>query len=316
MAIMMAARIHKFGTSDVLIYEKAPKPEPKIDEVLIRVHAAGVNPLDWKIRSGTHPLSCHMKFPGIIGWDTSGVVEAVGPEVKNFKVGDAVYGRTGDYTGNGAYAEYQAVKENEISLKPTSISHIEAASLPLVALTTWQSLIDTAKLTAGQRILIHAAAGGCGSFAVQLAKAKGAYVIGTASSRNQQFLHRLAVDEFIDYNLMRFEDTVKDVDVIYDLIGGETQKRSWQVLKEGGILVSVVRPAPDEKLISQYKVRGVLVVMQPNGKQLEEIAELVDNGKIKPIVSTTFPLKEAAKAHELIQTGHVRGKVVLEINHT
>jgi len=313
MKTMMAVRIHKFGKPDVLVFEQAPKPEPKSNEVLIRVHAAGVNPLDCKIRAGTHPLACQMTFPGIIGWDTSGVVESVGSNVKNFKVGDHVYARTGDYTGHGAYAEYQAVKEDEIAIKPKSVSHVEAASLPLVALTTWQSIIDVAKLAEGQRILIHAAAGGCGSFAVQLAKAKGAYVIGTASSRNKQFLHSLGVDEFIDYNTTPFEKAVNNVDVVFDLIGGETQKRSWQVLKEGGILVSVVRPAPDEKFITQYKVRGELIVMQPNGKQLAQIAELVDSGKIKSIVSAVFPLKAAAQAHELMQTGHVRGKVVLEI---
>lgn len=296
MKTMMAVRIHQFGDPNVLVYEPAPKPIPQSDEILIRIHAAAVNPLDCKIRSGKHPLSPQMQFPGILGWDLSGVVESVGNAVTRFKIGDEVYARPGNYSVQGAYAEYQAVKENVAAIKPNMITHVEAASLPLVGLTCWQALIDTAQLKKNQKILIHAAAGGCGSFAVQLAKVCGAYVIGTSSAVNIDFLKSLGADVCIDYNKTRFEEVVNDVDVVFDLVGAETQERSWRILRKDGILVSIVRPEPNPAMMQKYHVRGKLVVMHPNGKQLESIAALVNDKKIKPIVSKVLSLQETPLA--------------------
>ena len=204
------------------------------------------------------------------------------------------------------------VRETEVALKPKSIDHVHAAAIPLAALTAWQSLFDSAGLSAGQKVLIHAAAGGVGSFAVQLAKWKGAYVIGTASNRNQDFVRKLGADETIDYQTTRFEDVVHDVDVVFDTIGGDTQKRSWKVLKKGGILVSIVGP-PSAEEAAAHGVRQASVFVQPSAAQLTELAKLVESGKLRPIVETVLPLSEARHAHELSQTGHTRGKIVLRV---
>ncbi|NEQ25679.1 MAG: NADP-dependent oxidoreductase, partial [Microcoleus sp. SIO2G3] len=234
---MKAVRIHSHGGPEVLHYEDAPRPIATEGEVLVRVHAAGVNPFDWRVRSGEIPKTSQL--PMILGWDVSGVVEEVGSGVTNFKVGDAVYALP-NYRRQGAYAEYIAIDATEVAAKPTSLTHILAAAVPLAGLTAWQSLFDAAELKPGQTVLIHGAAGGVGSFAVQFAKLKGAYAIATASARNQEFLRELGADKVIDYQATRFEEVVGDVDVILDLIGGETQERSWQVLKQGGILLEFV----------------------------------------------------------------------------
>jgi NADPH:quinone reductase-like Zn-dependent oxidoreductase len=251
-------------------------------------------------------------LPFIPGWDVSGVVEAISSAVTQFKKGDAVYARP-DLARNGAYAEYVVVKETETALKPRSIDHVHAAAIPIVASTAWQALFDRAGLAKGQRILIHGAAGGVGSFAVQLAKWKGAHVIGTASTRNQAFLRELGVDEAIDYEKTRFDDVVKDVDVVFDPIGGDMRARSWKVLKKGGILVSIVGPPPSADEAAKFGVRTAFFSAQPNAFQLSEIAKLVDSGKIKPIVETVLPLSEARRAHELTESGHGRGKIVLQV---
>ncbi len=251
---MKVVRIHKYGGPEVLLFEDAPRPVSGSGEVLIRVHAAGVNPVDWKIRAGYLKDIRPYTFPLILGWDLSGVVEATGPCACKFKKGDEVYSRP-DSSRNGAYAEYIGVKEAEVAFKPKSIDHIHAGAIPLACLTAWQAIFDTAGLSAGQKILIHAAASGVGSFAVQLAKWKGAYVIGTASGRNQSFLRELAVDEPIDYEETQFEDLVRDVDVVFDTVGGDTQKRSWKVLKKGGILVSIVAPPSAEEVAETPEVQ-------------------------------------------------------------
>lgn len=312
---MKAMRIYAFDSQASLSFEETPLPKVNNDDVLIRIHAAGVNPIDWKVCAGIHPLAAKMELPLTPGWDVSGVVEVVGSEVTDFKVGDAVFAKP-DHFRQGAYAEFIAVRAKEVAFKPTNLSHVEAASLPLVALTTWQSLIDTAQLSENQRILIHGAAGGIGSFAVQLAKAKGAYVIGTGSANNKEFILELGVDEYIDYNNTRFEDVLKDakkVDVVYDTVGDDTQTRSWSVLNEGGFLVSIVRPVPNEAIAEQQKVGSALVVVSPSGEQLAEVAKLIETKHIKPIVSTVLPLSEALKAHELNKSGHTRGKIVLQV---
>src|SRR5471030_1196754 len=241
MKTMKAVCIYAYGGPDVLVYEDAPRPHPDHGEVLVRVHAAGINPVDWKIREGHQKDMLHHTFPLVLGWDVSGVVETLGTGVHRFKVGDEVFSRP-DILRDGAYAEFIVIKESEVALKPKSIDHLHAAVLPLASLTAWQTLFDAAALSAGQRVLIHAAAGGVGHVAVQLAKWKGAHVIGTAAARNHEFLRQLGVDQVIDYDTERFEEVVQPVDVVLDTMGGEIQTRSWKVVKRGGILVSVVSP--------------------------------------------------------------------------
>lgn len=308
---MKAVRIHTYGGPEMLKYEEAPQPQPGPDEVLIRVHAAGVNPVDWKVREGHLKDFIQYTLPLIPGWDVAGVVEAAGPEVSRFKKGDAVYSRP-DIARNGAYAEYMVARESEVALKPQSIDYIQAAAIPLAALTAWQSLIDTAHLEAGQSVLIHAAAGGVGHFAVQLAKWRGARVIGTASKRNHDFLRDLGADELIDYRATRFEEAVREVDVVLDTMAGETQQRSWRVVKKGGMLVSILSP-PSQEEAAARGARPGYVFVQPNAAQLGEIARLVDAGKFRAAVETVLPLAEARRAHELSQSGHTRGKIVLQV---
>src|SRR6267378_783731 len=308
---MKAIRIHNYGGPEVLHYEDAPRPEPQAGEVLVRVHAAGVNPIDWKVREGHVKDFWHHKFPLILGWDLSGVVEGLGRGVSRFKIGDEVYS-VPDVSRDGAYAEYIVVRESELALKPKSLHHIRAATVPLAALTVWQSLFDTAQLQPGQRVLIHAGSGGVGHLAVQLAKWKGAYVFATASTKNKDLLRKLSVDEPIDYTQQRFEDVARNIDVVLDTIGGETQERSWSVLKKGGNLLSLVQPPSVEKA-KALGVRAVFVGVQANGEQLAEIAKIIDSGKLAPVTDRILPLSEAGRAHELSQSGHIRGKIVLRV---
>ena len=308
---MKAVRIHQYGGPEVLRYEEAPQPQPQHDDVLIRVHAGGVNPVDWKIRQGYLKERLHHSLPLILGWDLSGVVETASSGVARLKVGDEVYSRP-DLSRDGAYAEYIVVRESEIALKPRFIDHVHAAAIPLAGLTAWQSLFDAAQLSSNQRVLIHGAAGGVGHFAVQLAKWKGAYVIGTASARNHDFVRQLGADELIDYRTRNFDDEVRNIDVVLDTIGGETQQRSWKVLKPGGILVSIVSP-PSPETAKAYGVRQAFVFIEPNAGQLAALANLVDSGKLKAAVETVLPLPDARRAHELSQSGHARGKIVLRI---
>lgn len=311
MEMMKAVRVHEYGGPEVLRYEDAPRPVVKPDEVLIRVHAAGVNPVDWKVRQGLTKDWLKYTMPFIPGWDVSGVVESVGLDTMRLKPGDVVYSRP-DIARDGTYAEYVAVRESEVALKPKSLDHVHAAAVPLAGLTAWQALFDAAKLEHGQTVLIHGAAGGVGTFAVQLAKLKGAHVIGTASKKNHEFLRSLGADQTIDYNTTRFEDVVHNADVVLDTITGETMERSWQVLKKGGILVSILQPPSHEKAAS-LGVRCAHTFVQPSVSQLNEIAKLIDAGKVNVIVEKVFPLWEARAAHELSATGHVRGKIVLRV---
>ncbi len=311
MATMQAVRFHSYGHPEVLLLEEVPRPTAGSDEVLVRVHAAGVNPLDWKVRAGHLKDWLPHRLPLIPGWDVSGVVEALGPDVTAFKTGDAVYGML-DFGRDGAYAEYVAAGIRTLALKPSSLDHVQAAAVPLAALTAWQSLFDSASLSAGQTVLIHGAAGGVGHFAVQFAKWKGAKVIGTASAGNASFLRELGADKVIDYRTTRFEAAVGDVDVVLDTIGGETQQRSWQVLKKGGILVATLGISSAEAP-GEHGVRGAGVSVHPDPAQLARIAALIDAGDLKPVIAAVLPLTEAARAHELSQTGHGRGKIVLKV---
>jgi NADPH:quinone reductase-like Zn-dependent oxidoreductase len=312
MANMKAVRVHNYGGPDVLRFEDAPRPSPGPGELLIHARAAAVNPIDWKIRAGYMKENVPMPLPFIPGYDVSGIVEAVGPGVPNFKKNDEVYARADAVHGHGAYAEYVIAKETEAALKPKSIDHVHAATIPVAAVTAWRALFDTSDLKSGQKVLIHGAAGGVGSFAVQLAKWKGAYVYGTASADNLEFLRQLGVDQQIDYGKTKFEDVVHDADVVLDTIGGETQKHSWQVLKRGGILVALVGLSSEDEA-AKHGVRAAAISAQGGSTVLAEIAKLIDAGKLKPIVDTVLPLSEARLAQELNEKGHSRAKIVLKV---
>ncbi|MBZ5677289.1 MAG: NADP-dependent oxidoreductase [Acidobacteriia bacterium] len=309
---MKAVRFHAYGTPEVLVYEDAPKPEPAAGEVLVKVHATSVNPIDWKIRAGHLKGFRDYALPFILGWDVSGVVESAGPGVNGFKPGDEVYGFP-DSSRNGAYAEYIAVNETKLARKPKSLDHIHAAAIPLAGLTAWQALFDTAGLTAGQKVLIQAAAGGVGHLAIQFAKIKGLYVAGTASGRNQEYLKQLGCDLPINYETTRFEDVVHDFDAVVESMGGEVRTRSWKVLKKGGILVALIGPPPSEEDAKAHGVRASIIWGQANAGQLAEIAGLADAGKVRPEIAAVFPLRDAAKAHQMSETEHVRGKIVLQV---
>lgn len=308
---MKAVRIHEYGHAEVLRYEDAPMPDIAPDDVLVRVVAASVNPVDWKIREGYLQQMLPYEFPLTLGWDVSGVVEAVGGKVTRFKPGDAVYSRP-DIRRNGTYAEYVAIRESELAPKPQTISHIEAATLPLAGIAAWESIVTTAQVGKGQRVLIHAASGGVGSIAVQLAKARGAYVIATTSEKNRALVQSIGADEVIDYHAQKFQDVVRDVDAVLDTMGGLVQEASWQVLKRGGILISIISTPPPEKA-KALGVRSAFLFIQSNAAILEQLAEMVENGKLRPLVGAEFALKDIAKAHALSQSGHAVGKIALYV---
>jgi NADPH:quinone reductase-like Zn-dependent oxidoreductase len=263
------------------------------------------------VRSGLLNGFIEHRLPLIPGWDVSGVVEEVGPDVSQFKKGEEVFAMT-DPTRNGAYADYIVVRPTALALKPKSLHHVRAAAVPLSVLAAWRSLFDLGHLQAGQRILIHGASGGVGHFAVQLAKWKGAYVLATASTNNQQLLRKLGADEAIDYRTKKFENLADKLDIVLDAIGGETQERSWLVLKKGGALISLVQPPSGEKA-RRFGVRGIMCSVAPDGAQLSRIAKVIDSGKLNPVIDRILPLSEARRAHELSQNGHIHGKIVLRV---
>src|SRR5260221_13734383 len=307
--IMKAIRIHQYGGPEVLAQVEMHRPAPGANEVLIKVQAASVNPVDWKMRAGYMKDFLPLALPATLGSDVSGTVEEVGPGVARFKRGDEVDASLG--LEGGGYAEYAVAKEAIVAEKPGTLDHVQAAAVPTGGITAWQALFKVAQLRAGQKGLIHGAAGGVGNFAVQFGKAKGAYVIGTASSKNQAFLGGLGVDKAVDYKKTPFEDVVHDADVVLDTIGGDTQERSFKTLKKGGILVSIVQP-PSQELATKYGVRALFYGGHPSSSDLAEIARLIDSGKVKTVVETVLPLAEARRAHELSESGHARGKIGLK----
>src|SRR5438270_4493866 len=286
MTTMIAVVIHEYGGPEVLKYEDVPRPEPNDDQLLTRVIAAGVNPVDGMIRSGMFAKEGNRVFPIILGGDVAGVVEKVGSKITKFKAGDPVFAYV-SLDNSGGYAQYALVTEREAAPKPKSLTYVEAAAVPIVALTAWQALIDTAKLKAGQTVLIHGGSGGVGSFAIQIAKAHGAKVIASASAANQELLKQLGADVAIDYTKQNFENVAKDVDVVLDSIGKDTLARSYGVVKKGGIIVSLVaRPDPAE--LEKHGIRGEALSVDPNSDELSEIGKLIDEKKINVIAAQTF----------------------------
>ena len=303
---MQAIRVHDYGGPEVLVLEEAPRPEPKADEVLIRVRAAGVNPADWKYRSGAYKQFMPLQFPWTPGLDGSGVIEVVGANVTAFKKGDEVYGIV-----PSSYAEYALAKVNEIQRKPASLSFEEAASLPVGALTAWGALIDSAKIKAGQRVLVHGAAGGVGASVVQLARWKGAHVTGTASTGNVEFVRSLGAENVIDYSTTRFETVVHDLDVVIDTVGGDLAERSFQVIRPGGIYVTIAG-RPTEDAGKAQKITALSGRRAP-AENLKQISELIEAKRLRPVMGAVFQLANARQAHELSQTGHGRGRIILHV---
>jgi NADPH:quinone reductase-like Zn-dependent oxidoreductase len=302
-----------FGGPEVLRIADVARPEPIPTEVLVRVHAAGVNPFDWKTRAGKGASATIGPPPFTLGWDVSGVVEQVGFGVTRFAPGDEVYGMPRFPRQAAAYAEYVVAPSRQLARKPANLSHTEAGGLPLASLTAWQALVETAEIEPGQRILIHGAAGGVGHLAVQIAKAKGATVVGTAKAAQHVFLRELGADELIDYTAARFEDEVGDLDVVLDLIGGEISLRSISTLRRGGLLI-VVPSGSDQTFLAEAEKQGVRttnILVEPDYHALEQICELAESARLRVTVDSVFPLDEAAKAHELGETRSGRGKIVL-----
>jgi NADPH:quinone reductase-like Zn-dependent oxidoreductase len=307
--MMNAVVAHEYGAPEVLKFEEVSRPQPKEDEALVRVIASSVNPADPLTLSGKYAREFGTHLPLIPGYDIAGVVEKTGANVTKLKVGDAVYGYP---TFGGGWADYVTVKEWEVAAKPKSLNFVESAAVPMGALTAWQALVDVAKLQSGQTVLVHGGSGGVGSFAIQIAKARGARVIATASTANQDLLKQLGADVAVDYTKTKFEDVAKDVDAVLDPVGRETLARSYGVVKKGGIVMSLVaRPDPAE--IKKHGIRGAGISVHPDAEDLGEIAQLIDAGKIKPIVTQVLPLNQAIAAQQQAATHHTRGKVVLRI---
>jgi NADPH:quinone reductase-like Zn-dependent oxidoreductase len=298
------------GGPEVLEEVEIERPVPKPNKVLVRVRAAGVNPTDWKHRATGGFLG---EPPFVLGWDVSGVVEAVGIGVVAFAPGDEVFGMLPYPYGHGSHAEYVIAPVRALARKPAGVDHTQAGALPLVSLTAWQALTEHADLRPGQRVLIHAAAGGVGHVAVQIAKARGAYVIGTASAGKHEFLRGIGVDETIDYRETDFTEAVKDADVVLDTIGGDNALRSLRVLRPGGVLVSILPGGTDDlyEEAERLGVRALRMLVDADRSGMEAIADLVGSGKLRATIAGTFPLAEAAEAHALGDTGRTTGKLVL-----
>lgn len=310
-ATMKAIVATQSGGPEVLKYQDVPKPEPKDGEILVRVIAAGVNPVDSYVRQGRFGKRASDSGPLIIGYDIAGAVEKTGANATKFKPGDAVYCYLSIMRGGG-YAEYAIAKVDETALKPKNISFVEAAAVPLAATTARQALIDSAKIDKGQTVLIHGGSGGVGSFAIPIAKARGARVIATASTAHQAALKQLGVDQAIDYTATKFEDVVKDVDVVLNCVRADALARSYGVVKKGGVIVSIT-DEPDQAECAKHGITCSRMGAHPDATVLEELTKLIEAGKMKPIVSQTFPLADATKAHQQIETRHTLGKIVLKV---
>jgi NADPH:quinone reductase-like Zn-dependent oxidoreductase len=304
--MMQVIKVQDYGGADLLKLETAPRPVPQAEQVLVRMYASGVHPADWKYRSGIYKAFMPLTFPWTPGLDGSGVIEAVGPGVTAFKPGQAVYGRI-----SADYAEYALAPAADLVPKPANLSFDQAAAVPVGALTAWGVVVDGAAIQAGQRVLVQGAAGGVGLFVVQLARWKGAHVIGVASAKNADFVRSLGAEQVIDYQAGPFEKSVHDVDVVVDTVGGEIGERSLQVLRKDGVFITVAGMPPEEKA----KSLGVRVAKgsRPGPQELRQITQLIETEKIRPVVGPVFPLAEAGKAQALSEIGHGRGRIILHI---
>ena len=308
---MRAVVIEKYGSVDELRIKDMPVPEIGDGDLLVEVYAAGVNPIDWKLREGYRRDSVELMFPHILGLDMAGIVKNIGRKVTRFQPGDEVFSRT-DLARQGTYAEYVAADETIVARKPENLTFEEAASIPLVGLTAWQALIDVAKMKNDEKVLIHAGSGGVGSFAIQLTKARGAHAATTCSTINVDLVKSLGADEVIDYTKEDFSSLLRDYDIVLDTMGGDIYRKSFTVLKKGGRIVSLLE-RPDEELARKTGAKALYIFMQPNGKELDEIAGLLRQGKIKPVVGTVFPLEDVRKAQELSASHCAHGKIVLQV---
>jgi NADPH:quinone reductase-like Zn-dependent oxidoreductase len=311
LSTMMAWRVREFGPPEIMKFERVPRPEPRAGEVLVKVKAAGVGPWDGWIRAGKSALP--QPLPLTLGSDISGEIVAMGPDVAELAVGDQVYGVTNPQFV-GAYAEYAVASAEMVSTKPTSLTHVEAASLPVVSVTAWQALFDQARLKAGQTVVIHGAAGNVGSHAIQLARHAGMQTIATVSTDDISAVRNLGANTVIDYRTQRFEEVVRDADAVIDLVGGETQTRSFQVLRRGGRLVSAVS-RPDQDLATRYGVDANFFLVNVTNQYLREIARLVDDGKLRTKVGAVLPLADAREAHLMLERvqPQPKGKIVLDV---
>ena len=310
---MKAVVIKQYGGKEELKLMELNKPEIKVDQVLIEMHATSINPIDWKIREGYLKEMISFQFPVILGWDAAGVIVKKGDKVENFNIGDRVFARP-QTTANGTYAEYIATEESLLAKIPDNISFEEAASIPLATLTAWQCLVDLGNLKHGEKVLIHAGAGGVGSMAIQIAKNLGAFVATTGSGKNEEFLKDLGADLVINYEKQAFEKELKDYDLVFDTMGGDIQNKSYMILKKAGKLVSIVSQ-PDERIANEYSVQASFHMLIPNGSQLRKVAKLMEEGKLKPIVGHVFEFSEKGlqDAHELSESHHAKGKIVIKI---
>jgi NADPH:quinone reductase-like Zn-dependent oxidoreductase len=307
---MRAVRIHSFGGPEVLTVDHVEVPALKLGEILVKVGAAGINPVDYKIRRGGYHRVSKADLPVTLGRDICGIVVA-SADSNICHTGDAVYALL-DWN-LGGYAEFASLPAALCAPKPASLPIVESASVPLAALTAWQGIFDHGDLQRGQTILIHGASGGVGHFAIQFAKNRGAYVVATAASNDADFVRHLGADVVIDYRSRRFEDVAGEIDVVYDLVGGDTRERSWCTLRRGGVLVSTLGQ-PEDANAQHYDVRAKGYVTQPNRDQLQKIARLIDAQKVRPAVHRTFPLEAAREAQSFLEETHSRGKVVLTVD--
>lgn len=312
---MKAITINRYGDKNVLEEQDVAFPVPARDQVIIEVYAASVNPIDWNIRNGLFKEMLRFSFPIILGWDVAGKIVEVGSDVTNVQVGDAVFAKPA-LSPNGSYATYTAVDSNYLAKIPENLSFEEAASIPLAGLTAWESLVKLTNLQKGEKVLIHAGAGGVGSLAIQIAKSIGAYVVTTASQANEEYVKSLGADQVIDYRTEDFEQVLHDIDVVLDTIAGETLEKSCRVVKPGGRIVSILGN-PDQTLADKFniKVSGYWVFSSGFGDDLKQVAKLLANGKVKPQVGHIFDFTEEniKKAHELSESHHAKGKIVLKM---
>lgn len=302
-----------FGGSDVLIVKSVDVPKPGKNQVLVRIEAASLNPVDWKVRAGLFPFLSQKDLPVALGCDLAGTIVEVGPGAEErFRVGDKVFAMLPGI--GGAQSDYVVVDVDALAMVPESTDMVQAAGVPLAALTAWQGLFDYGGLSAGARVLIHGGAGGVGHLAVQFAKAAGATVFATCSGSDLDWVKELGADVAIDYKKDNFQDIARDIDVVLDLIGGETQERSWSVLREGGIMVCTLGGADEQKAAAADARAAPPFLAQPNGAQLARVAEWINAGKVRIAVAETFPVDDIRRAHDRLEQGHVRGKIVLTLS--